>query len=125
MTTAMAAAMAEIDYQHIPRQTLFPAAAAKLVRADIQRRGSRVGYLMGAGDEVRVAGTTIGGEADHKAIDQRLDPAVEEINRRLASQWAASVSKPTPARCRGRSPSPSWRRAAAGAAIRAASPSRP
>jgi mono/diheme cytochrome c family protein len=27
--------------------------------------------------------TTIGGEADHKAIDQRLDPAVEEINGRL------------------------------------------
>ncbi|HEY6506925.1 MAG TPA: DUF1592 domain-containing protein [Vicinamibacterales bacterium] len=27
--------------------------------------------------------TTIGGEADHKAIDQRLDPAVEEVNGRL------------------------------------------
>jgi mono/diheme cytochrome c family protein len=27
--------------------------------------------------------TTIGGEADHKAIDQRLDPAVAEINGRL------------------------------------------
>jgi uncharacterized protein DUF1588/uncharacterized protein DUF1592/uncharacterized protein DUF1595/uncharacterized protein DUF1585/uncharacterized protein DUF1587 len=27
--------------------------------------------------------TTIGGEADHKAIDQKLDPAVEEINGRL------------------------------------------
>src|SRR5215468_7285353 len=27
--------------------------------------------------------TNIGGEADHKAIDQRLDPAVEEINNRL------------------------------------------
>jgi mono/diheme cytochrome c family protein len=27
--------------------------------------------------------TTIGGEKDHKAIDQRLDPAVEEINNRL------------------------------------------
>src|SRR5690606_35819195 len=27
--------------------------------------------------------TNIGGEADHKAIDQRLDPAVEEINGRL------------------------------------------
>jgi hypothetical protein len=27
--------------------------------------------------------TTIGGDADHKAIDQRLDPAVEEINARL------------------------------------------
>jgi mono/diheme cytochrome c family protein len=27
--------------------------------------------------------TTIGGEKDHKAIDQRLDPAVEEVNGRL------------------------------------------
>jgi hypothetical protein len=27
--------------------------------------------------------TNIGGEPDHKAIDQRLDPAVEEINNRL------------------------------------------
>jgi mono/diheme cytochrome c family protein len=27
--------------------------------------------------------TTIGGDADHKAIDQRLDPAVDEINGRL------------------------------------------
>jgi hypothetical protein len=27
--------------------------------------------------------TNIGGEADHKAIDQRLDPAVDEINGRL------------------------------------------
>jgi hypothetical protein len=27
--------------------------------------------------------TTIGGEADHKAIDQTLDPAVEQINNRL------------------------------------------
>src|SRR5262245_4388478 len=27
--------------------------------------------------------TNIGGEADHKAIDQRLDPAVEEVNGRL------------------------------------------
>jgi hypothetical protein len=27
--------------------------------------------------------TSIGGESDHKAIDQRLDPAVEEINGRL------------------------------------------
>jgi LmbE family N-acetylglucosaminyl deacetylase len=42
----------EIDYPHIPRQTLFPAAEAKLVRVDLQRRGSRVGYVMGSGDEI-------------------------------------------------------------------------
>jgi mono/diheme cytochrome c family protein len=34
-------------------------------------------------DGVEFYRTTIGGEADHKAIDQRLDPAVEEINGRL------------------------------------------
>ncbi|HEX8719068.1 MAG TPA: PIG-L family deacetylase [Pyrinomonadaceae bacterium] len=44
--------LVEIDYPHIPRQTLFPAAEAKLVRVDLARRGSRVGYVMGAGDEV-------------------------------------------------------------------------
>ncbi|HST52824.1 MAG TPA: PIG-L family deacetylase [Pyrinomonadaceae bacterium] len=44
--------MEEIDYTHIPRQTLFPAAEAKLVRVDLQRRGSRIAYVMGSGDEI-------------------------------------------------------------------------
>jgi LmbE family N-acetylglucosaminyl deacetylase len=44
--------MEEIDYPHIPRQTLFPVADAKLVRVDLRRRGSRVGYVMGSGDEI-------------------------------------------------------------------------
>jgi hypothetical protein len=34
-------------------------------------------------DGKEILRTNIGGEADHKAIDQRLDPAVEEINGRL------------------------------------------
>jgi mono/diheme cytochrome c family protein len=34
-------------------------------------------------DGVEIHRTTIGGNADHKAIDQRLDPAVEEVNGRL------------------------------------------
>jgi mono/diheme cytochrome c family protein len=34
-------------------------------------------------DGVEFYRTNIGGEADHKAIDQRLDPAVAEINSRL------------------------------------------
>lgn len=44
--------LVEIDYPHIPRQTIFPAAQAKLVRFELQRRGSRIGYVMGAGDEI-------------------------------------------------------------------------
>src|SRR5438552_4144738 len=34
-------------------------------------------------DGKEIYSTNIGGEPDHKAIDQRLDPAVEEINNRL------------------------------------------
>ncbi|HEU5163846.1 MAG TPA: PIG-L family deacetylase [Thermoanaerobaculia bacterium] len=41
-----------IDYPHIPVQTLLPNAHAKLVRADIATDGKRLGYVMGAGDEV-------------------------------------------------------------------------
>src|SRR5687768_6104536 len=38
--------------------------------------------------------TTIGGEADHKAIDQRLDPAVAEINGRLRKiRFAATAGQ--------------------------------
>jgi LmbE family N-acetylglucosaminyl deacetylase len=42
----------QIDYPHIPTQLLFPKAEAKLVTLDLQRRGERIGYVMGAGDEV-------------------------------------------------------------------------
>jgi len=49
-----------IDYPHIPAQRVFSDAAAKLVRADIKKRGTRVGYIMGAGDEVPTALRQIG-----------------------------------------------------------------
>lgn len=41
-----------IDYPHIPPQTVFLPAAAKLVRADVRTLAKRVGYIMGAGDEI-------------------------------------------------------------------------
>jgi LmbE family N-acetylglucosaminyl deacetylase len=44
--------MVEIDYAHIPRQTLFPTARAELVRVELARRGKTVGYVAGSGDEV-------------------------------------------------------------------------
>ena len=44
-----------IDYPHIPVTTIFPPAEAHLVRADVKRTGSRVGYVMGSGDEMPAA----------------------------------------------------------------------
>jgi LmbE family N-acetylglucosaminyl deacetylase len=41
-----------ISYPHIGVQTLMPPAEAKLVRADIRKRGDRIGYVPGAGDDL-------------------------------------------------------------------------
>jgi len=41
-----------ISYPHIGVQTLMPPAEVKLVRADIRKKGERIGYIPGAGDDV-------------------------------------------------------------------------
>ncbi len=41
-----------ISYPHIGVQTLMPPAEAKLVRADIRKKGDRIGYISGAGDDI-------------------------------------------------------------------------
>ncbi|HUP61083.1 MAG TPA: PIG-L family deacetylase [Thermoanaerobaculia bacterium] len=44
--------LTNIEYPHIPAQRVFGDSFAKLVRADIKRRGNRVGYIMGSGDDI-------------------------------------------------------------------------
>jgi len=41
-----------IDHPHVPLQTLFPPARARLVRLDLKLGGRRIGYVAGAGDEI-------------------------------------------------------------------------
>jgi hypothetical protein len=48
----IASGMQRIEYPHIPVQTLFPPSNIKLVRADIKVTAHKVGYIMGAGDEM-------------------------------------------------------------------------
>lgn len=42
----------EIDYNHIPYQTVLMPSASKVVRLDIDKRGNNIGYIEGAGDVV-------------------------------------------------------------------------
>ncbi len=51
-----------IDYAHIPPQTIFEPAAATVIRADVRTLAHKVGYIMGAGDEVTKALRQIGCE---------------------------------------------------------------
>jgi LmbE family N-acetylglucosaminyl deacetylase len=41
-----------ISYQHIGLQTLMPPAEAKIVRAEIKKKGELIGYIPGAGDDI-------------------------------------------------------------------------
>ena len=41
-----------INYPHIPLQTLFPEATARVVRVDVKTLAKRIGYVPGAGDEM-------------------------------------------------------------------------
>lgn len=42
----------ELYYDHIPAQKVLLSGASKLVRIDLQKKGNRIGYIQGAGDEV-------------------------------------------------------------------------
>ena len=42
----------EIDYDHIPFQTVLLPSESKVVRLDIQKRGENIGYIEGAGDVI-------------------------------------------------------------------------
>jgi LmbE family N-acetylglucosaminyl deacetylase len=42
----------EIEYDHIPKQTVLAASEAKIVRLNIQKTGSNIGYIKGAGDAI-------------------------------------------------------------------------
>lgn len=44
--------LVEIDYQHIPFQTVLLPSESKIVRLDIQKRGENIAYIEGAGDVV-------------------------------------------------------------------------
>ncbi|MEO8586081.1 MAG: PIG-L family deacetylase [Acidobacteriota bacterium] len=50
--TVYAKGVMRVDYPHIPLQTLFPPAEARVLRLDVKAPQAPVGYVMGSGDEV-------------------------------------------------------------------------
>lgn len=70
--------LVEIDYPHIPHQMVLLDNAARIVKLDIEKSGKRVGYVMGAGDEVPASLRQIGYQVDmldEKALEaDALEP---------------------------------------------------
>jgi len=55
-----ARSLRRLDHPHIPLQTLLPEAKVRLERFDLKHNGHRIGYVMGAGDEIPQALRRIG-----------------------------------------------------------------
>lgn len=71
-----------IEYAHIPVQTLFPPAQARLVRLEVKSDPRTIGYVMGSGDEVpgvlRQLGVavTLLSDEDLETVDLARFPAI-------------------------------------------------
>lgn len=53
--------MTVVSYPHFPPQTLFPRETARIVREPVELLSKRIGYVMGAGDDIPAALEQIGG----------------------------------------------------------------
>ena len=58
--TMVSRGVQRIEHPHIPIQTLTPPAQVKLVRFDLKRTKTKIGYIAGAGDEVPAALRQVG-----------------------------------------------------------------
>ena len=69
--------LAEIDYDHIPFQSVVMPSEAKLVRLTIEKKGQLIGYIQGAGDAVptslRQMGYTVVELSDEDITPEKLE----------------------------------------------------
>lgn len=73
----------EVDYEHIPYQTILMPSESKIVRLDIQKKGENIGYIEGAGDVVPESLRQIG----YNVVT--IDP--DDINPETLSRFDAVV----------------------------------
>lgn len=68
--------LVHIEPPHIPPQVLLPAAEARVVRLELQRRGQTIGYVQGAGDQIpaglRQIGYTVVELSEDDLLPERL-----------------------------------------------------
>jgi hypothetical protein len=69
-----------IQYDHIPQQTLFPAATTRLVKADLKKTGKLIGYINGAGDKIPDALKQIGYEVKEVSEEEILNNRLQQYD---------------------------------------------
>lgn len=52
--------LVRIEYDHFPVQSLFPISKSKIVKIELEKRGTKVGYINGSGDQIPVSLKQVG-----------------------------------------------------------------
>ncbi|MEM1219388.1 MAG: LmbE family protein, partial [Bacteroidota bacterium] len=71
-------ALTLIEYDHIPTQSVLQPSQAKVVKLDLQKAGRRIGYIMGAGDEIPASLEQIGYQVD---LLEEKDIQLEQLQK--------------------------------------------
>jgi len=66
-----------IDYDHIPKQDVLLPASFKAVKLSIEKRGERIAYIMGAGDQIPESLEQIGYQVDLISIESITSELLE------------------------------------------------
>ena len=82
-----------IDYEHIPTQTLFPFAEAKVDKVDLKLAGKRIGYIAGAGDLVPESLKQVGYEVINLTAGQVVNGDLSGFDAIIAGVRLYNVSE--------------------------------
>lgn len=82
-----------IAYEHIPLQTLFPLAEARLERIDLKTGGKQIGYLAGAGDLIPESLEQIGYQVTSLSETQLLNGNLSEYDAIITGVRAYNVKE--------------------------------
>ena len=82
-----------IAYEHIPLQTLFPLAEARLERIDLKTGGKQIGYLAGAGDLIPESLEQIGYHVTSLSETQLLNGSLSEYDAIITGVRAYNMNE--------------------------------
>lgn len=83
----------ELNYEHVPRQTILKPATAKIVRIDLKKAGDKVGYIMGAGDKVPESLEQIGYQVDLLGEDDIIANKIKQYDAIVLGIRALNTKK--------------------------------
>lgn len=82
-----------INYEHIPLQTLFPIAEAKIERVELKTGGKKIGYIAGAGDLIPQSLQQIGYEVNTLSENEIMTGNLSQYDAIIAGVRAYNVNE--------------------------------